>query len=102
LFNRQPNTTNMHGYTSARALIAAMQHVLHRGQALTGDAVRQALTEIELVLPMERLVFDQTGDPRYYRHVIVQIQDGRMKVVHPPQRATGTAVYPMPRWEQRK
>lgn len=102
LFKRQPNTTNMHGYTSARALIAAMQHVLQRGQALTGDAIRRALTEIELVLPMERLVFEQTGDPRYYRHVIVQIQDGRMKVVHPPQRATGTAVYPMPPWEQRK
>ena len=102
LFNRQPNTTNMHGYTSARVLIAAMQHVLLGGQALTGDTVRRALTEIELVVPMEHLVFDQTGDPRHYRHVVVQIQDGRMIVVYPPPQASGAAIYPMPSWDQRK
>jgi len=102
MFNRRPNTTNMHGYTSARALIAAMQQVLHRGQSLSGTNIRQALAGIDLVLPMEHLIFDQKGDPRNYRHVVVQIQNGRLVVVHPPQRSTGTAIYPMPRWEQRK
>lgn len=102
MFNRQPNTTNMHGYTSARALIEAMQNVLHRGQALTGDNIRRALSDLDLILPMERLVFDNRGDPRYYRHVIVQIQKGRLEVVYPSERATAAAIYPVPTWEERK
>jgi len=101
MFNRQPNTTNMHGYTSARALIAAMQQVLHSGQSLTGTNIRQSLAGIDIVLPMEHLVFDPKGDPRNYRHVVVQIQNGRLVVVYPPQRATSPAIYPMPRWDQR-
>jgi branched-chain amino acid transport system substrate-binding protein len=102
MFNRQPNTTNMHGYTSARALIAAMRKVSRSGQSLTGANIRQALTATDLTLPMERLVFNHNGDPRNYRHVVVQIQNGRLVVVHPPQRATGTEIYPAPSWEQRK
>ena len=102
MFNRQPNTTNMHGYTSTRALIEAMRKVLHSGQSLTGANIRQALTVIDLTLPMERLVFNQMGDPKNYRHVIVQIQSGRLVVVHPRQRATGTDIYPVPPWNQRK
>jgi len=101
MFMRRPNTTNMHGYTSARALMAAMQKVIDRGQPLTGEHLRQALTEIDLMLPMERLVFDSKGDPRFYRHVIVQIQNGRLVVVYPPERATGKIIYPVPTWDQR-
>lgn len=101
MFKQTPNTTNMHGYVSARALIEAMQAVLRRSQPLTGDNIRQALTELTLVLPMERLVFDRRGDPRHYHQVIVQIQNGKLEVVYPPDRATSAAVYPMPAWDQR-
>ena len=102
MFHRQPNTTNMHGYTSTRALIAAMQQVIRRGKSLTGPNVRQALTELDVLLPMERLSFDESGDPRHYRHLVVQIQTGKLVVIHPYDRATGSAVYPMPHWSQRK
>ena len=102
MFNRRPNTTNMHGYTSAKALIAAMQNVLSAGKILTGPNIRQALVDIDITLPMEHLVFDQRGDPRHYRHVVVQIQSGRLEVVYPQDRSTNPAVYPMPTWEQRK
>lgn len=102
MFHRQPNTTNMHGYTSARALIEAMQKVLQRGKALTGDNIRGALADLDLILPMERLSFDNRGDPRHYRHVIVQIQKGRLQVVYPSERATADAIYPMPSWDERK
>jgi branched-chain amino acid transport system substrate-binding protein len=101
MFNQQPNTTNMHGYTSARALIAAMQAVLHNGQPLTGDNIRIALTKLNLVLPMEHLAFDKNGDPLHYRHMVVQIQKGKLVVVYPSDRATGQPVYPMPSWDQR-
>jgi branched-chain amino acid transport system substrate-binding protein len=101
MFKQQPNTTNMHGYTSARALIAAMQAVLHNGRPLTGDNIRMALTKLDLVLPMEHLAFDKTGDPLHYKHMVVQIQKEKLVVVYPYDRASGQPVYPMPPWDQR-
>ncbi|MHB8066941.1 MAG: ABC transporter substrate-binding protein [Desulfobaccales bacterium] len=88
-FGKEPNTTTMHGYTSARALLAAIGHVLQGGGKLTGAAVSQALSRLDLQLPMERLAFDEHGDPRHYQQVIVQIQKQRLVVVYPPERATG-------------
>jgi branched-chain amino acid transport system substrate-binding protein len=101
MFTQQPNTTNMHGYTSARALIAAMTTVLHDGLPLTGDNIRMALTNLDLLLPMEHLAFDKTGDPLHYQHMVVQIQKEKLVVVYPSNRATGQPVYPMPPWDQR-
>ncbi|MDH3358887.1 MAG: ABC transporter substrate-binding protein [Desulfobacteraceae bacterium] len=101
MFSHPPNTTNMHGYTSAKVLIAAMQNVLNNGQTLDGENIRQALTKLNLVLPMEHLYFDADGDPASYRHVVVQIQKGKLVVVYPPDRSTGQSVYPMPSWEKR-
>ena len=101
MFSQPPNTTNMHGYTSAKVLIAAMQNVLNNGQTLNGENIRQALTKLDLVLPMEHLYFDADGDPASYRHVVVQIQKGKLVVVYPPDRSTGQSVYPMPAWDQR-
>jgi branched-chain amino acid transport system substrate-binding protein len=101
MFNYQPNTTNMHGYTSARALISAMQAVLHNGLPFTGDNIRTALTKLDLALPMEHLAFDKTGDPLHYNHTVVQIQKEKLVVVYPSDRAAEQAIYPMPPWDQR-
>jgi len=101
MFSRQPNTTNMHGYTSAKVLIAAMQNVLNNGQTLNGENIRHTLAKLDLVLPMEHLRFDAHGDPVSYRHVVVQIQKGKLVVVYPPDRASGHNIYPMPSWDQR-
>jgi branched-chain amino acid transport system substrate-binding protein len=100
-FNHQPNTTNMHGYTSARAIIAAMQKVLDNRQGLNGENIRQALSRLDMALPMEHLSFDPNGDPIKYRHVIVQIQKRKLVVVYPPDRASGHDIYPMPSWDER-
>ena len=102
MFHREPNTTNMHGYTSTRAVLAAMQNVLHKKKPLTGPNIRQSLAELDLVLPMERVAFDKHGDPLHYQHLVVQIQKGKFEVVYPPERSTASAIYPMPRWSQRK
>ena len=101
IFNHQPNTTNMHGYTSARSIIAAMQKVLDNRQALNGENIRQSLSKLDITLPMEHLSFNANGDPINYRHAIVQIQKGKLVVVYPPDRASGHDIYPMPTWEQR-
>ncbi|MFC1828708.1 ABC transporter substrate-binding protein [Thermodesulfobacteriota bacterium] len=101
MFNRQPNTTNMHGYTSTRALVTAMREVLKRRKSLTGENIRRMLSEIDLTLPMEQLAFDHQADPKHYRHVVVQIQKGNIKAIYPPERANASAIYPMPSWNQR-
>jgi branched-chain amino acid transport system substrate-binding protein len=101
MFSQPPNTTNMHGYTSAKVLIAAMQNVLNNGQTLNGENIRRALTKLDLALPMEHLHFDTDGNPANYRHVVVQIQKGKLVVVYPPDRSTGQSVYPMPSWGER-
>jgi branched-chain amino acid transport system substrate-binding protein len=101
-FHHLPNTTNMHGYTSARAIIAAMQNVLDNRLALNGENIQQALSRLNIALPMEHLSFDTNGDPTHYRHVIVQIQKRKLVVVYPPDRASGHDIYPMPSWEQRE
>jgi len=101
MFTQYPNTTNMHGYTSAKVLIAAMQNVLDTGQTLNGENIRNALTQLDVVLPMEHLQFDTAGDPINYRHVVVQIQKGKFVVVYPPDRSAGQSIYPMPLWDQR-
>lgn len=102
MFHREPNTTNMHGYTSTRAVLTAMQNVLHQKKPLTGPNISQSLAELDLVLPMERVAFDKHGDPRHYQHLVVQIQKGKFEVVYPPERTTASAIYPMPTWSQRK
>lgn len=88
-FHKQPNTTTMHGYTSARALLGAIESVLQKGQALSGELISEQLRSLDLSLPMEHLAFDQNGDPKNYQQVIVQIQNGRMIAIYPPDRATG-------------
>jgi branched-chain amino acid transport system substrate-binding protein len=88
-FGEEPNTTSMHGYTSAKAMLAAMAVVLKGKSGLTGETVSRALAELDFTLPMGRLAFDKHGDPLYYQHVVVQIQNQKMVVVYPPGRATG-------------
>lgn len=101
MFGRLPNTTNMHGYTSAKVLITVMQKVLDNDQSLTGENIRRVLTKIDLTLPMEHIAFNSNGDPLHYRHVVVQIQKGKFVVVFPPDRSSGNAIYPMPSWNER-
>jgi branched-chain amino acid transport system substrate-binding protein len=95
LFGEEPSTTTMHGYTSARALLAALEKVLQKKEPLSGEAIKRELAQLDLLLPMERLKFDVHGDPEHYRQVVVQIQQGNMVVVYPPARVTGKLLYPL-------
>lgn len=88
-FGEDPNTTTMHGYTSARAMLAALKKVFENKEELSGPTLSRTLAAVDLTLPMGRLAFDEFGDPRYYEHVVVQIQQQKMVVVYPPGRATG-------------
>lgn len=89
-FQKKPNTTTMHGYTSARALLRGIENSLMKGRGLTGDAIREELSALNIVLPMEHLAFDHRGDPKNYQQVVIQIQKKQMVAVYPPDRATGS------------
>ncbi|SMC26615.1 branched-chain amino acid transport system substrate-binding protein [Desulfacinum hydrothermale DSM 13146] len=94
-YKREPTSTVMHGYTSARALLDAMARVVGAGKPLTGPEIARALRTTDLLLPMERVAFDAKGDPLYYRQTVVQIQNGALVPVYPAERAQGSWVYPM-------
>jgi branched-chain amino acid transport system substrate-binding protein len=91
-FGQLPNTTTMHGYTSARALLTAIDHVLQKKEDLTGSAISRELRHLNLVLPMQQLQFDPQGDPQHYHHVVVQIQQGKLVAIFPPERASGKMI----------
>lgn len=88
-FGVEPNTTTMHGYASARVLLAALEALGRQNLPLEGKKIREALAALEVLLPLGRVAFDAQGDPKFYEHVVVQIQNRSMVAVHPPDRRTG-------------
>ncbi len=89
-YRREPTSTVMHGYTSAKVLLEALRAVADRGDPLDGPHIAEALRAMDLTLPLGRVQFDAKGDPRHYRQVVVQIQNGRLVPIYPPDRAQGT------------
>jgi len=53
----------MHGYGAAKAILAAIKTVLEKGLPLSGENLRNELARLDLLLPLERLKFDEKGDP---------------------------------------
>lgn len=93
-FGHAPVPLTMHGYTAARAVLDALARST-KGNALPSrDAVRDALRSTDLKLPLERLRFDEHGDPLHYQIGIFQIQQGKHVLLYPRDRATGTLIYP--------
>lgn len=95
-FGTSANTTSMHGYTSAWALLSALELDQKSGGNLRGEDVIRQLRQLDALLPMERLVFDEKGDPKHYLQVVVQIQSGKLVAVYPPDRANGLIQRPGP------
>jgi len=101
-YGAEPAPLAMHGYAAGQALAAALRAARARGGTLEPDALRDALRRVDLTLPLERLRFNEQGDPLAYERVILQLQGGKPVVVYPPARATGRAIYPMPSWRERR
>ena len=95
-FGHPPAPLSMYGYTAMRAVLAALESAARPGAPLEREALRDALRRTDLLLPLERLKFDEHGDPLFYEVGIFQIQNGRHVLVYPPDRATGKIVGPRP------
>lgn len=87
-----PDPLTMHGYTSARAVIEALAALEKKGQKLTAETLRQELSQMDKIFPLERLRFNDRGEPLHYERLVIQIQKGQHRLVFPPGRAETTIV----------
>jgi branched-chain amino acid transport system substrate-binding protein len=88
-FDHPPAPLSMYGYTATRAVLAALTKASGRSVPPERDSIRDALAETDLLVPLERLRFDEHGDPLHYEVGIFQIQNGRHVLVYPSDRSTG-------------
>ena len=95
-FRHPPAPLSMYGYTATRAVVAALEKAARRGVPPEREAVRDALRETDLLLPLERLKFDEYGDPLFYQVGIFQIQGGRHVLLYPRDKANGQLIRPEP------
>jgi branched-chain amino acid transport system substrate-binding protein len=93
-FGHPPAPLSMYGYAAARAVLAALEKASGPTRLPEREAVREALRGTDLLLPLERLRFDEKGDPRDYEVGIFQIQDGRHVLLYPREKATGKMIAP--------
>jgi branched-chain amino acid transport system substrate-binding protein len=93
-FKHPPAPLSMYGYTAARAVLAALEKASRTHVPPERDAVRDALRGTDLLLPLERLQFDEHGNPRRYEVGIFQIQNGRHVLLYPPAKAAGKIIVP--------
>lgn len=95
-FGHPPAPLSMYGYAATRAVLSALEKAARRTLPPERDAVRAALRETDLLLPLERLKFDEYGDPLFYQVGIFQIQAGRHVLLFPRDKATGELIRPKP------
>jgi branched-chain amino acid transport system substrate-binding protein len=93
-FGHPPAPLSMYGYTAMRAAVAALETAARPGAPPEREAVRDALRKTDILLPLERLKFDERGDPMFYEVGIFQIQNSRHVLLYPADRATGRIVGP--------
>lgn len=75
---------------------------LERAASISADALLKALRETKLtsgpalILPCEKIEFDEKGQNKYATLIITQVQDGKYVTVWPFHAAAGDAKWPMP------
>ena len=95
-FQHPPAPLSMYGYTATRAVLAALEKAARPGVPPERVAVRDAIRETDILLPLERLKFDEFGDPLFYQVGIFQIQGGRHVLLYPREKANGQLIRPEP------
>jgi branched-chain amino acid transport system substrate-binding protein len=87
--------------------IATLVDAINRAGSTEPEAIRVALTKTDikaadLLVPWTGVKFDETGQNTGVRAIIVQLQGGKYWTVWPFEMATRDALYPIPRWSERK
>jgi branched-chain amino acid transport system substrate-binding protein len=83
------------------ATALALQLAIEQAGSLEMDDVRQALFDLDAVTFYGPINFDETGKNASKPMGAIQIQDGTINVVAPPEAAVAELDYPMPAWEDK-
>ncbi|MBW1975581.1 MAG: ABC transporter substrate-binding protein [Deltaproteobacteria bacterium] len=81
-FGRIPTSTSMHGYVSARVVLEAVRKAFEQGGVFSGPDLANFIRKTKLLTPMGSVEFDEKGDPRWYKQMVVQIRRGKIVPVH--------------------
>jgi len=76
-----------------------MMQAIERAGAVDREKVRAALYKGTFKAPPGDIVFDEHGFPTTNGAFTIQMQSGKVKVVWPPERATGKLIWPSPTWQ---
>ena len=91
------------GFVTADAMAAglALQYAIEHAQSLEPARVRDALASMDVNTFYGRLKFDAEGQNTFHNVLVLQVQNGQLQLVFPPELATASGQYPAPSWESR-
>ena len=84
------------------AAVQVFADAFERAGTLEPDAVRDALTETDMMTFYGPVKFDETGKNIKKPMVLFQVQDGKYVVVYPQEFAEGEIRWPTPAWSERR
>ncbi len=85
--------------STATALV--LQIAIEQAGSLDTDKVREALRNMDITIFYGPIKFDETGKNTAKPMGAIQIQDGKINVIAPPEAAVADLIYPMPPWKER-
>jgi branched-chain amino acid transport system substrate-binding protein len=94
---------NMDAAVAYDAMLA-MADALERAGTTEKDAILKALKRTKLekkTMVGDPIEFDEKGDSKGARASLMQLQQGKSKIVYPSFAATAKQIYPVPLWEER-
>ena len=100
-FKKPFNMNAAHSYDS----ILVIADALERAGSTDKDAMKKALKETRLTRKTSignAIEFDEKGDNKGAGAGLMQLQQGKSRIVYPFFAATGKATYPVPPWRERK
>lgn len=95
------NMNAAHSYDA----ILVIADALERSGSADKDALKKALRETHLTKKTsigKAIEFDEKGDNKGAGAGLMQLQEGKSRIVYPSFAATAKAVYPVPSWKDRK
>jgi branched-chain amino acid transport system substrate-binding protein len=91
------------GFVTADATAAALalEVAIKHANSLDPTKVRDALATLDVNAFYGRIKFDPQGQNTYHNVLVVQVLNGQVQTVWPPELASARGLYPTPTWETR-
>ncbi len=100
-FTKEPDYHGVEAYAAAYVLA----DTLKRAKTWTPEDLRAALAETNIMTafgPVKFVSWGQFTNQNKMDTLVLQVQKGKFETVWPPDAASAKAVYPVPRWRDRK